>query len=167
MDGELEGQTFSRCNKGFIASGTNTGNDRSISLKSRKLLTQSDPIKTPSLDDENKLISPKRSITDGPPRELSSYILGESNRVPMDMSYHSKHGFKPKKDSSEYNTRQGASGGTENFSMSDQGADLESIDGARPLNDASFIINESLLRDTNLFCLSKISIREDSGMSKD
>jgi hypothetical protein len=167
VDGQLEGQTFSRCNKGFIASGTNTVHDRSISPKSRKLLSQSDQIKTPSLDEENKLISPKGSSTDRPPRQLSSYILGESNRVPMDMSYHSKHGFEPKKDSSEYNTSQGASGGTENFSMSVQGFDLESIDGARPLNHASFIINESLLRDTNLFGLSKISILGDSGMSKD
>jgi hypothetical protein len=85
----------------------------------------------------------------------------------MDMSNHSKHGFEPKKDSSEYNTSQGASGGTENFSMSVKGLDLESIDGARPLNHASFIINESLLRDTNLFGLSKISILGDSGISKD
>jgi hypothetical protein len=131
------------------------------------LLSQSDAIKTPSLDDENKLISPKGSSTDRPPRELSSYILGESNRVPMDMSYHSKHGFEPKKDSSEYYTSKGASEGIENFSMSVEVLDLESTDGARPLNDPSFIINESLLRDTNLFGLSKISIRKDSGMSKD
>jgi hypothetical protein len=84
----------------------------------------------------------------------------------MDMSYLSKDGFQPKKDSSEYYTSQGASG-TGNFSMSVQGVDLKSIDEATPPKDASFIINESLLRDTNMFCLSKISIHGDSGMSKD
>jgi hypothetical protein len=166
MDGPSETPIPSPCNKGFIMSELNTGGDKTISQRSGELLSQCDPVII-SVDTEIKLMSGKGSGADVPPKVDPSDTVGESNRVPADMSFLSKYGFQPKKDSSGQYTSQGASGGTGNLSMSANWVDNKFI-GEDTLNkDAGFMINESLLRDTNLFYLSKISIHGDSGMSKD